>query len=84
MFKTRLIKIGNSQGVRIPKPLLKQANLSEEVILETRPHQIIIRPAHPPRQDWDAAFRAMAERHDDELLDEDLLPTQWDEEEWEW
>jgi len=84
MFKTRLIKIGNSQGVRIPKPLLKQANLSEEVILETHPHQIIIRPAHPPRQDWDAAFRAMAERHDDELLDEDLLPTQWDEDEWEW
>ncbi len=34
---------------------------------------------------WPEAFRRMAERGDDALLDADLASSsQWDEEEWEW
>ncbi len=84
-IKTRIIKIGNSQGVRIPKILLEQAALKDEVELTLEHGQIIIRPAHRVRHDWDERFKAMAERGDDQLLDGDvLLPTTWDEEEWEW
>jgi len=85
IVRTRIVKIGNSQGIRIPKLLLDQTRLAGEVELEPQGGQLVVRPAHPARHGWDTAFRAMAERADDELLDADLLPpSSWDEEEWEW
>jgi antitoxin MazE len=84
-MKARIVKIGNSQGIRIPKLLLERSNLDEEVELEAQDNQLIIRSARQPRQGWESAFRAMAERGDDELLDKDLLAqTRWDEDEWQW
>ena len=84
-MKTRIVKIGNSQGIRIPKLLLARSNLAQEVEIEAEDDRIIIRSARKPRQDWESAFRLMAERGDDELLDKDLpAQTQWDEDEWEW
>jgi len=46
-------------------------------------NRLVIHPARRPRQDWDDRFRAMAERGDDQLLDEPVA-TEWDEAEWEW
>jgi antitoxin MazE len=84
-MKTRIVKIGNSQGVRIPKLLLERSNLAEEVELEAEDDRIIIRSTRQPRQEWERAFRAMAERGDDSLLGDDLpARTQWDEDEWQW
>jgi antitoxin MazE len=84
-MRAKIIKIGNSQGIRIPKLFLEQTGLGDEVELEAQDDQIIIRPATYPRQGWDEAFRAMAERGDDQLLDDDLIgQTRWDREEWEW
>jgi antitoxin MazE len=83
-MKTRIVRIGNSQGVRIPKPLLEQSGLGEEVELEVKDGRIVIGPVSRPRQGWDAAFRSMAEHNDDTLLDPDVLAHSWDEEEWEW
>ena len=83
--RTRIIKIGNSQGVRIPKLLLEQTGIGKEVELELQQDQIIVRPAHRARHDWEDAFRAMAEQGDDALLDGDVvIPAAWDEQEWEW
>ena len=85
VVKTRIIKIGNSQGIRIPKLLLEQTNLGEEVELELQQDQIVVRPARSVRHRWEEGFKAMAEQSDDELLDGDvLISTVWDEEEWEW
>jgi antitoxin MazE len=84
-MKTRIVKIGNSQGIRIPKLLLERSNLAEEVELEAEDNRIIIRSTKQPRQDWERAFRTMTERGDDLLLDNDLLTqTRWDEDEWQW
>jgi antitoxin MazE len=84
-MRAKIIKIGNSQGIRIPKLFLEQTNLGDEVELEAQDDQIIIRPVTYPRQGWGEAFRAMAERGDDQLLDDDLIgQSQWDQEEWEW
>jgi antitoxin MazE len=84
-IKTRIVRVGNSQGIRIPKLLLEQADLGEEVELEVQGEQIVIRPAHPARHGWDRQFKAMAESGDDKLLDGDIVvSTVWDEEEWEW
>lgn len=84
-MRTRIVKIGNSQGVRIPKLLLERSNLAEEVELEAEDDRIIIRSTRQPRHDWERAFRAMAVRGDDSLLD-DISPaqTRWDEDEWRW
>ena len=85
VVKTRIVKIGNSQGIRIPKLLLDQTDLGEEVELELRGDQIVIRPAYRARHNWENQFKAMAEQGDDKLLDGDVvIPTAWDEEEWEW
>jgi len=84
-MKTRIIKIGNSQGIRIPKVLLEQSGLSTEVELEVQDAQIVIRAAQRPRQGWEEAFRTMAQHQDDRLLDRDLTgQTHWDEDEWQW
>ena len=83
-MKTRIVRIGNSQGVRIPKPLLEQSGLGEEVELEVRADEIVIRAASRPRAGWEEAFRSMADAGDDELLDPDVVSDRWVDEEWTW
>ena len=85
VVKTRLIKIGNSQGIRIPKLLLEQSRIGEEVELKLERNQIVVCAVHPARRHWEDAFKAMGERGDDGLLDGEVaVSTSWDEEEWEW
>jgi antitoxin MazE len=84
-MRTKIVRIGNSQGVRIPKPLLEEAGLSGEVEIEAHDHTLVIRGAHPPRSGWDAAFAAMAAAGDDAFLDTGTVPgSTWDDEDWEW
>lgn len=84
-MRTNIIRIGNSQGVRIPKILLEQSRLGTEVELEVQDEMILIRSASRPREGWGEKFRLMAESGDDKMIDEDLSgQTAWDEDEWEW
>ena len=85
-MKAKIVKIGNSQGIRIPKVILEQSGLQDEVELEVKNNQLIIRPKRSIRQGWEVAFSLMAEMRDDQLLDEDSISSQsnWDNEEWEW
>ena len=84
-MRARVVKIGNSQGIRIPKPLLEQTGIMDDVELEVEKNQIIIRPVSNPREDWDDAFKTMADKGDDALIvgDENISHS-WDEEEWQW
>ena len=85
LLKTRIIRIGNSQGIRIPKLLLHQVGLFDEVEVEAQSGQLIIRPSPVARQRWDEQFQAMTTDGDDRLLDaEVLVPTEWEASEWEW
>lgn len=84
-IRTRIIRIGNSQGIRIPKNILEQCHLDRDVIIEPEEGRLVVRPAKTPRADWDGAFEAMAKQGDDALLDpESPAGSDWDEEEWEW
>jgi antitoxin MazE len=84
-MRARIVKIGNSRGIRIPKPLLDQTGLSNDVELEVGKHQIIIRPVRKVRSGWDNAFKLMAQNRDDALIDgADIISHAWDEEEWQW
>jgi antitoxin MazE len=83
-MKTRIVKIGNSQGIRIPKLLLERSNLADEVELEVEENQITIRSTMQPRRDWESAFRTMSEQGDDGLLDKKITQTKWEEDDWQW
>ena len=84
-MRTRIVKIGNSQGVRIPKALLEESGLQGEVDMSVRDGALLITRAGQPRQGWSEAFRQMAQRGDDELLDGDLATSDsFDAESWEW
>ena len=84
-MRTRIVRIGNSQGVRIPKALLEESGLSGEVDMSVHDGNLVIAPAERPRQGWADAFRQMALHGDDALLDGDLATTgSFEEESWEW
>lgn len=82
-MKTHIIRIGNSRGIRLPKLLLEQAQLADEVELHAEPGRVIIRSAKHPRTGWAEAARRMRERDEDRFL-ERPVPTRFDQEEWEW
>ena len=83
-MRARVIKIGNSQGLRIPKPILDQTGIMDDVEIEVEKNQIIIRPVKNAREGWDAAFKKMGEEGDDEAIIDDSISHTWDEEKWQW
>lgn len=82
-IRTQVVKIGNSRGIRIPKPFIDQTRLGNEVEIAVQRGTIVIRPLSRPRSGWAEQFRAMAEQGDDMLL-EKPMPTKWDRSEWVW
>lgn len=82
--KTKLVKIGNSQGIRIPRVVVEQAGLRGELELEVRRKQLVVRSAHEPRRGWEDRFQEMSERGDDRPLWPDTPLTPFDEKEWDW
>jgi antitoxin MazE len=80
--KTRIVRIGNSRGIRVPKLLLDQAALPDEVELRAEPGRIVVSAASRPRAGWAAKARTMHER-DDRLLD-DTTATRFDRADWRW
>jgi antitoxin MazE len=81
-MKARLIRIGNSRGVRLPKPLIEEAGLQEEVEVQIRGNALVITSHNQPRAGWAEAARKMRERGHDRLLDG--TSTRFDHEEWRW
>lgn len=84
-MRTRVVKIGNSQGIRIPKPILEQTGIMEDVELEIEKDRIVIRALCKPREGWDAAFETMSLNNDDVLMAGfGKMSHSWDDEGWEW
>jgi antitoxin MazE len=83
-MKTRIVRIGNSKGIRIPKLLLEQTGLDGEVEIEAQQNSLLIRSARKPRDGWSKAFREMAVAGDDRIIDEVPNLSSFDKDEWEW
>jgi antitoxin MazE len=84
-MKTRIVRIGTSQDVRIPKPLIEQAGVSGEVEITVQDGSLVIKSIAKARAGWAAAFREMARLGDDALIDEGSPSLScWGENEWEW
>ena len=81
--KARIVKIGNSRGIRIPKTLLDKASLSDEVEVHAQPGRLVIQAVRRPRSGWATAAKRMRARGDDRLLEEPTATT-FDLEGWKW
>jgi antitoxin MazE len=83
-MRTELVRIGNSRGVRIPKPLIQQCGLGKTVEVRVENDSLVISPARRPRQGWEEAFRAAGPAVQNELLLETAEPNEFDRKEWQW
>jgi antitoxin MazE len=68
-MKARLVRIGNSRGVRLPKLLIAQTGLTEEVELHAKDGAVVIERASSPRAGWAEAAKGLRAREEDRLLD---------------
>ena len=82
-METKLVKMGNSRGVRIPKLLLEEAGFVEKVEIARKGKSIIITPCRTPRKNWADDAAEIVALGQDELL----IPDVFDDEtldEWGW
>jgi len=83
-MKVELVRIGNSRGIRIPKPVLEQCGFGDTVELSVEKHRLVIVPEHRSRQGWEEAFRAAGSFTQDELLLDALPANEFDHKDWKW
>jgi antitoxin MazE len=83
-MKLQLVRIGNSRGIRIPKPILEQCGLKDAVDLRVEEDHLVIARTHYPRQGWEEAFRAAGSSTGDQLLLENVGANEFDQKEWCW
>ncbi len=81
-MKIDIIKIGNSQGIRIPKTIMEQCGFTDSIEMEIKDGSLVLSP-HKVREGWSESFQEMAANGDDKLLIDDVIPTEYDQE-WEW
>jgi antitoxin MazE len=83
---TTLIRIGNSQGIRIPKAIIEQAKLGDkELEFEVIDEGLLIKPLKTPRKGWKEQFEQggaaqVLNEEEQEWIDASLD----DDEDWEW
>ncbi len=57
----KLVPIGNSKGVRIPKPLLQKYGLKNFLLLEETEGGLLLRKKEDNKLSWEDTYRAMAD-----------------------
>ena len=61
----KIIQIGNSKGIRIPKRLLLKYGLGEKVILRETEQGILLERSQDRKLSWADTYRAMAKSEED-------------------
>ena len=82
-MKSAIVRIGNSQGVRIPKVMLEEAGITGPVELRAENGRIVVERSGNPREGWAEAFKNADVDHSGELLLGDF-PNEFDKDEWTW
>ncbi|MGE0726206.1 MAG: AbrB/MazE/SpoVT family DNA-binding domain-containing protein [Alphaproteobacteria bacterium] len=83
-MRARLVRIGRSRAVRLPKAMIDQCGLGDEVEVNVDRGTVVISPVRRPREGWDTAFAAANRRSKDPVALPDHLDTGWDEHSWKW
>ncbi len=63
--ETKIIQIGNSKGVRIPKTMLTKYDLQDEIVLEEREDGILIHSKNTRKLSWENTYKAMNQEQED-------------------
>ena len=75
---TKLIKVGNSQGIRLPKAIIEQAGLEKDLDLSVENGAVIIRPERSVRKGWAKAAAECRAAGEDVLEDWDTVTSDFD------
>jgi len=83
---TTLIRIGNSQGVRIPKAVIEQAQLeNKELAFQVIDDGLLIHPITKPREGWKKQFDKASEYQELSTTEQEWLGAPLSNDEgWEW
>jgi Growth regulator len=72
-MEINVINIGNSKGIKLPKAILEQYNISDTIELILEKGRIILNPKPVPRKGWEQLFKQMSENGDDKLIIDDVF-----------
>ena len=81
-MKAQLVRIGNSRGVRLPKAVIDEVGLTNEIDLRVENQCVVIAPVRSPRIGWADAARRL--RTESKAMLDNYTPTRFDEAEWQW
>jgi antitoxin MazE len=82
-MKIKLIDIGNSKGIRIPKSFIEKCGFKDELEIDIKQDKVIITSVKKtPRKGWAQSFKKMRENDDDQLIIDNLKDCF--EDEWDW
>ena len=61
----KIVQIGNSRGVRLPRENIERYALEDSIVLEVREETLVFRNKHDKRLSWEDTFKAMARERED-------------------
>lgn len=63
--EVKLVPIGNSKGIRLPKALLDRYGWSDRLTLEELEESVVLRSKETHKLSWEETYRAMAAESED-------------------
>ena len=63
--EVKLIRIGNSRGIRLPKALLERYGWEDSLVLEEADDSVVLRGNAAAKMSWEQTYRAMASEQED-------------------
>jgi antitoxin MazE len=64
-----VVAIGNSKGIRLPKAILEQLHITDQLEMEVEERRLVLKPVNNlPRAGWEEAFKAMHLNKEDSLM----------------
>ena len=63
--RSKLVRIGNSRGIRIPQAMIQRAGFSEDVLIEEKNGGIFVHSAEKQKLSWDETYSQMAASEED-------------------
>jgi antitoxin MazE len=61
----KVVAIGNSRGVRLPKEIIERYVIEDTIVLEAHEDVLVFRNKHDKRLSWDDTFKDMARERED-------------------
>ena len=64
-IELKIVPIGNSRGVRLPREIIERYAIEDSIVLEVREETLVFRNKHDKRLSWEDTFKAMARERED-------------------